>query len=76
MEDLVPHESCVDSAIPGLDIDKFSALVSFSFNIGCNALKISTLAKEAKAGNYKAAAEEFDKWVCLLLIRPLIVSNL
>jgi lysozyme len=76
MEDLVPHESCVDSAIPGLDIDKFSALVSFSFNIGCNALKTSTLAKEAKAKNYKAAAEEFGKWVCLLLIRPLIVSNL
>jgi len=63
MKDLVVHESCVDSSIPGLDIDKFSALVSFSFNLGCSALQGSTLAKDARAKNYKAASEEFGKWV-------------
>ena len=38
------------------------ALVSFSFNIGLNALKNSTLLKKVNSRKYVEAADEFKKW--------------
>ena len=63
MEDLVQFENCVNSFVPGIDNDKFAALVSFVFNLGCGSLTHSTLGQDVKAHNYKAAAGQFGLWV-------------
>lgn len=42
--------------------NQFDALVSFSFNLGLNALTTSTLLKKLNSGDYKGAADEFLKW--------------
>lgn len=42
--------------------DQFSALVSFSYNVGLGNLKRSTLLKKLNAGEYNGAAMEFPKW--------------
>ena len=42
--------------------DEFSALVSFAFNVGTEALRRSTLLRLLNRGQHKAAAEEFPKW--------------
>lgn len=60
---MVPHENCVEKAVPALDDNKFAALVSFSFNLGCSAFEGSTLLKYLKAKDYASAAGEFGKWV-------------
>ena len=41
---------------------QFNALVDFSFNLGVDALKGSTLWKKLNAGDFKGAAAEFPKW--------------
>jgi lysozyme len=41
---------------------EFDALVDFAFNLGCGALNNSTLLKDLNAGNFAAAANEFEKW--------------
>jgi len=43
--------------------DQFSALVSFSFNVGLGALADSTLLRKLNAGDYQGAANEFPRWV-------------
>ncbi|HEY9887372.1 MAG TPA: lysozyme [Candidatus Obscuribacterales bacterium] len=43
--------------------DQFSALVSFSFNLGLGALGDSTLLRKLNAGDYQGAADEFPRWV-------------
>ena len=40
--------------------EQFDALVCFAFNTGCIG---KTMLKRLAAQNYKACAEEFDKWV-------------
>lgn len=40
----------------------FDALVSFSFNVGDQALKTSTLVKKINAGDMEEAAHQFDRW--------------
>lgn len=42
--------------------NEFDALCDFSFNLGCAALNGSTLLKYLNAGNFAAAAQEFQKW--------------
>lgn len=42
--------------------NQFDALVSFSFNLGLNALTTSTLLKKLNYGDYNGAADEFLKW--------------
>ena len=42
--------------------DEFSALVDFSYNIGCGAFEESTMLKDLNAGDYAAAAAQFDLW--------------
>lgn len=43
--------------------DQYDALVSFVFNIGETKFYSSTLLKKLNAGDCKAAAREFDRWV-------------
>lgn len=42
---------------------QFDALVSFTYNLGSEALRKSTLLKRLNAGQYLDAANEFNKWV-------------
>ncbi|WP_223164448.1 lysozyme [Massilia rubra] len=41
---------------------EFDALVDFDFNLGRGNLQKSTLLTDLNAGNFAAAAEQFDKW--------------
>lgn len=63
-EDLAKFERCVLSVIR-VDIAQrqFDALVSFAFNLGCGALRRSTLARKLNRGDYDGAAREFGRWV-------------
>lgn len=49
----------------GVDLtdDEFSALVSFTFNLGAGALQRSGLRQKLNRSEYEEAADEFDKWV-------------
>lgn len=46
-----------------LNNNQFSALVSFTFNLGPTKLSRSTLLKKLNAGDYAGAAREFSRWV-------------
>lgn len=63
-EDLQRFERCVTEMVTVMPINQnaFDALVSFAFNLGCNALKNSTLLKLVNAGDNHGAAREFPKW--------------
>ena len=41
---------------------EFDALVDFTFNLGAGNFRSSTMLKLLHAGNYHAAAGEFEKW--------------
>ena len=60
---LVSYEKSVSRLIP-IDVNEneFSALVSFTYNLGSRSLKASTLRKLIIAGNNEKAADEFPKW--------------
>jgi lysozyme len=45
-----------------LQQDEFDALVDFVFNLGRGAFAGSTLLKDLNAGNFAAAADQFDLW--------------
>jgi GH24 family phage-related lysozyme (muramidase) len=45
-----------------LNVNQFSALVSFAYNVGIGALQGSTLLKKLNRGNYNGAASEFKRW--------------
>lgn len=42
---------------------QFDGLVTLGFNIGLRAFEESTLLKMVRAGDFEAAAAEFDRWV-------------
>jgi GH24 family phage-related lysozyme (muramidase) len=46
-----------------INSDQFSALVSFSFNVGLGALRDSTLLRLLNSGDYQGAADQFPRWV-------------
>lgn len=43
--------------------NQFSAMVSFAFNVGLEALKTSTLLRKHNEGDHAGAKAEFGKWV-------------
>ena len=63
-EDLAMFEDCVaSSVIVPLQQYQFDALVSFAFNLGCGALRRSTLLRKLNQQMYDSAADEFKRWV-------------
>lgn len=42
--------------------NQFDALVSFTFNVGAEALRTSTLLKKLNANDYEGAADQFLRW--------------
>ena len=63
VRDLENSEGWISRLIKtALTENQFSALVSFSFNVGCGALQRSTLRMKLNGGEYQNAADEFPKW--------------
>ncbi|MCT4705186.1 lysozyme [Enterobacteriaceae bacterium H16N7] len=62
-EDLQRFERAVNSMLTvEVTQNQFDALISFSFNLGSQSLKNSTLLRKLNAGNAKEAANEFMRW--------------
>lgn len=56
-------EDCVNESVEvSLTQNQFDALVSFVYNIGCNAFRSSTLLRLLNSGNTEAAAQQFHRW--------------
>jgi len=63
-EDLEAVEDCINSYVKvPLSQHAFDALASFTYNLGCHDLEKSTLLRLLNAGDRKAAADEFHRWV-------------
>ena len=61
--DLGKIEAQVDHLTPTtLNDNQFSALVSFTYNLGSRRLQHSTLLKHLFENDFEAAANEFHKW--------------
>lgn len=61
--DLEATEQCVERwvTVP-LSENEFSALVSWTFNLGCGALRNSTLLRKLNAEDRTGARDEFYRW--------------
>lgn len=56
-------EKCVNNSVTiSLTQGAFDALCSFVFNLGCGALRNSTLLRKINDGDDNGAADEFGKW--------------
>ncbi|MGF1570496.1 MAG: lysozyme [Nodosilinea sp.] len=63
-QDLIVFESAVTKALTrAATSDQFSAMVSFTFNVGPGNFQSSTLLKKHNAGDFPGASEEFLRWV-------------
>lgn len=63
-DDLIGYERCVNDMVDrDLTPNQFAALVSFAYNLGCEALRGSTLMQNVNAGNFAEAASQFGLWV-------------
>ena len=64
LKDDVHHaENCINSLVSvPLTQGEFDALCSFAYNLGCAALRGSTLLRKLNASDYDGAATEFAKW--------------
>ena len=62
-EDCTDAELCIDDHVDvALTQNQRDALISFVFNLGCPNFRSSTLLKLLNAGNYNAAAQQFQRW--------------
>ena len=63
--DIKTAEECVNKYANGRSMtdNQFSAVTSFTFNVGCGALKKSTLARYANRQQWPQMCGEFSKWV-------------
>ena len=63
IRDLESSEGWVSRLIKtALTENQYSALTSFTFNVGAGALQRSTLRMKLNRGEYQGAADEFPKW--------------
>ena len=60
LNDLAKVERCINNVRVPLTQNQYDALVSFIFNVGCNAFLNSTLLKKMRNNNYDA--NEILKW--------------
>ena len=61
--DIQNAQRCVNSVVTvPLDQNEFDALVDFVFNLGCTALRGSTLLRAINLNSFTVAASEFEKW--------------
>ena len=61
--DLETVEKCVNnSVLVSITQNQFDALCSFVFNLGCGALRNSTLLKKLNNGDDMGAGDEFLRW--------------
>lgn len=57
-------ESCVNRYVNvAITRNQFSALVDFTFNLGCGSLQSSTLLRRLNNGEYSAVCSELARWV-------------
>lgn len=63
--DIRATEKCVNQYANGhaMTDNQFSAITSFTFNVGCGALQKSTLARYAKREQWTQMCGELEKWV-------------
>lgn len=63
--DIRAAEKCVNKHASGhaMTDNQFSAITSFTFNVGCGALQKSTLARYAKREQWPQMCGELAKWV-------------
>jgi lysozyme len=62
-QDVASAAAFVNNAVTvTLGQNEFDALVDFVFNLGAGAFRSSTLLRNLNAGNYAAAANQFDAW--------------
>lgn len=62
--DLQTAERAVEKSVKvGLSSNRFSALVSFVFNVGAGAFASSSLVRRLNRGEYGAVPRELGKWV-------------
>jgi lysozyme len=62
--DVSSAEQCVRSNVRvSLNGNQFSALVDFTYNLGCGSLASSTLLKEVNARNFGAVCGQLERWV-------------
>jgi GH24 family phage-related lysozyme (muramidase) len=63
-EDVRRFEDCVNRLVlRTLNQNRFDALVSFAFNVGCSAFKVSTLLRKLNNGEYHRVCDELMLWV-------------
>jgi lysozyme len=63
LADLETVEKCIKNSVSiELTQGQYDALCSFVFNLGCTALRNSTLLRLLNAGDDAGAAEQFKRW--------------
>lgn len=58
-------EKCVNKFAEGKSLtdDTFSAVTSITFNVGCDAMRTSTLFSLLRQGKVKQACDQFPRWI-------------
>jgi lysozyme len=62
-QDVTSAAACVNKSVTvALNQNQFDALVDFVFNLGAGAFLSSSLLRDLNAGNFTAAAAQFNAW--------------